>query len=333
MSIDFQHHQSAHCENGVTSNLLRFYGFDISEAMAFGISSGIFFAYLPFLKLNGLPVTSFRPLPGMIFKKAADTLGIKIYRKKFRDPQESMQALDDALARGIPVGMQVGVFHLAYFPRHYRFHFNGHNLVAFGKENGRYLISDPVMEEVQTLSSEELMKVRWARGPFQPKGHMYYFVKVPGGIDLKAAIVKGIKGSCRNMLGIPIPLFGVRGIRYLSREVKKWPERLGDKKAVLYLGQLIRMQEEIGTGGAGFRFIFAAFLQEAAQVLDMPELGDLSQQMTECGDRWRALADISARIIKGRNSADETYAVLSGILADIADREHAVFSALKKAVK
>lgn len=332
MIIDFQHHQSAHCENGVTSNLLKFHGFDISEAMAFGISSGIFFAYLPFLKLNGLPVTSFRPLPGMIFKKAAGTLGIKIFRKKFRDQEESMQALDKALAQGIPVGMQVGVFHLTYFPRHYRFHFNGHNMVAFGKENERYLISDPVMEEAQTLSYEELMRVRWARGPFPPKGHMYYFVKVPCSIDLKKAVIKGIEGSCRNMLGIPVPLFGVRGIRWLSRDVKKWPERLGDKKAVLYLGQLIRMQEEIGTGGAGFRFIFAAFLQEAAQILNNPRLGELSREMTECGDRWRALADISARIIKGRNSADETYAVLSGILADIAEREQAIFSALKKTV-
>lgn len=332
MIIDFKHHQSAHCENGVTSNLLKFHGFDISEAMAFGISSGIMFAYLPFLKLNGLPVTSFRPLPGLIFKRAAAALGIKIYRRKFRDKSESMQALDKALEAGIPVGMQVGVFHLTYFPRHYRFHFNGHNLVAFGKENGRYHISDPVMEDAQTLSYDDLMRVRWARGPFQPKGHMYYFIKVPGSIDLETAIKKGIKRSCRDMLGIPIPLFGVKGIRYLSREIKKWPERLGDKKAVLYLGQLIRMQEEIGTGGAGFRFIYAAFLQEAAQMLGKPKLGELSRDMTECGDRWRALADISARIIKGRNGEYENYTVLSNILADIAEREQAIFSALKEAV-
>jgi len=92
------------------------------------------------------------------------------------------------------------------------------------------------------------------------------------------------------------------------------------------------MQEEIGTGGAGFRFIYAAFLQEAARVLGNPKLGELSRDMTECGDRWRALADISARIIKGRNSADENYAVLSGILADIAEREQDIFSALKEAV-
>jgi hypothetical protein len=116
MTIDFKHHQAAHCENGVTSNLLKHYGVDISEAMAFGIGSGIFFVYLPFLKLNGLPVTSYRPLPGLIFKRTAAHLGIKIHRKKFRDKEESMKALDEALDAGIPVGLQVGVFHLTYFP-------------------------------------------------------------------------------------------------------------------------------------------------------------------------------------------------------------------------
>jgi hypothetical protein len=132
MIIGFKHTQSAHCENGATANLLRFYGIDISEAMVFGIGSGLFFAYMPFLKHNGIPASSFRPLPGMIFKRTATLLGIKIYRKKFHDPEVSMAALDQALDHHIPVGLQVGVFHLTYFPRPYRFHFNAHNLVVYG---------------------------------------------------------------------------------------------------------------------------------------------------------------------------------------------------------
>ncbi len=333
MTIDFQHSQSAHCENGVTSNLLRYYGVDISEAMAFGIGSGLFFAYMPFIKLNGLPASSFRPLPGMIFKRAATRLGIKIYRKKFRNQDDSMRALDHALDAGIPVGLQVGVFHLSYFPGPYRFHFNAHNLVVYGKENGRYLISDPVMEGVESLTCEELMRVRWARGMFQPRGHMYYPVKMPARIDIVPAIIDGIRKNCREMLTIPIPLFGVKGIRYLSREIKKWPEKLGDKKAALYLGQFIRMQEEIGTGGAGFRFIYAAFLQEASKALNISRLQDLSRAMTECGDRWRDFAAIAGRIIKKRNDEQESYPAMSAILSEIAEREHIIFTELKTAVK
>jgi hypothetical protein len=333
MVIDFKHSQSAHCESGVTANLLRHGGVNISEAMAFGIGSGQFFAYMPFLKHNGIPASSFRPLPGMIFKRAATRLGIKIHRKKFRNKEASMAALDRALDDHIPVGLQVGVFHLTYFPRPYRFHFNAHNLVVYGRENGRYLISDPIMETPESLSYEELMRVRWARGMFQPSGHMYHLIKTPDKIDLADAIVKGIRKNCRDMLTIPFPFFGIKGIRYLSKEIKRWGETLGDQKAALYLGQLIRMQEEIGTGGAGFRFIYAAFLQEASKVLNNNQLQALSQAMTECGDRWRDLAAMGGRIIKKRNTECESYPAMSVIVSEIAAREQSVFSELRKAVR
>jgi len=332
MTIDFKHSQSAHCENGVTSSLLRHHGLDISEAMAFGIGSGLFFAYLPFVKYEGIPTTSFRPLPGRIFKRTAARLRIRMVRKKFRDKEASMRALDETLGRGIPVGLQVGVFHLTYFPAPYRFHFNAHNLVVYGKENGQYLISDPVMEQPESLTYDELMRVRFARGLFEPRGHMYYLRDAPGHIDVASAIIKGIRKTCRDMLTIPIPLFGVKGIRYISRKMSKWPSKLGAKRAALYLGQLIRMQEEIGTGGAGFRFIYAAFLQEAAEALNNGRLEELSQSMTECGDRWRDFAAMAGRIIKNRASEQESYPALSAILSEIADRECRIFSELKDAV-
>lgn len=43
MKVDFTHKQSAHCESGVISNLMRFHGFEFDEPMAFGIGSGLFF--------------------------------------------------------------------------------------------------------------------------------------------------------------------------------------------------------------------------------------------------------------------------------------------------
>ena len=142
MKLQFEHHQAAHCENGVASNLLKSQGLDISEPMVFGIGSGLFFVYLPFLKVNFAPGFSYRSMPGSIFSKAAKRLGFKIKRQKFRNPKDAQKALDENLRKGIPTGMQVGVFHLTYFPEEYKFHFNAHNLVAFGKENGEYLISD-----------------------------------------------------------------------------------------------------------------------------------------------------------------------------------------------
>src|ERR1043166_3869422 len=51
----FTHYQHAHCESGVTTNLLRHAGIQITEPLAFGIGAGLFFGHLPFLKVSGTP--------------------------------------------------------------------------------------------------------------------------------------------------------------------------------------------------------------------------------------------------------------------------------------
>lgn len=328
--IDFKHHQAAHCENGATSNLLKHHNIHLSEPMVFGIGSGLFFSYMPFIKLNYLPVISFRPLPGMIFRRITKRLGITITKERFRDPVKSMERLDEALKSGIPTGCLVGVYHLTYFPTPYRFHFNAHNIIVYGRQNGSYLISDPVMETPVSLTKEELLRVRFAKGTYPPKGRLYYIAGVPESYDLKQAIVKGIHHTCKDMLEIPVPLFGVKGIRYLAKRMKRWPKKLGKKKASQYLGQVVRMLEEIGTGGAGFRFIYAAFLQEASKILNNDELMQVSREMTEAGDKWREFAVISGRIIKDRAGSEESYESASNILLEIADREEKIFTFLKK---
>lgn len=329
IKIPFEHRPSAHCENGVTSNLLNFYGIDLSEPMVFGIGSGLFFSYMPFIKLNYLPVISFRPLPGWIFKRITNRLQIKISRKKFANPKKAMDALDENLQKGIPTGCLVGVFHLTYFPTPYRFHFNAHNIIVFGRENGDYLISDPIMENPEKLSYNDLKRVRYAKGTWPPIGGMYFVKQQSGIYDLKKAIIKGIKKTCKDMLNIPVPMFGVKGIRYLAKRMRKWPVKLGPKKASLYLGQVIRMLEEIGTGGAGFRFIYAAFLQEAAVHTEQEWLNEMSKEMTEAGDHWRQFAIMSGRIFKDRAKSEETYENAADILDDIADREERIFKKLK----
>ena len=327
--IEFEHRQAAHCENGVTSNLLKYHGIDLSEAMVFGLGSGIFFSYMPFYKLNGLPVISFRPYPGFIFNRVCHKLGIKIQRHKFpRNPEKAMEMLDATIEKSIPTGCLVGVFHLTYFPDPYRFHFNAHNLIVYGKKGDEYIISDPIMEAPVSLSYDDLQRVRYAKGTYPPKGRMYYMKEIPENTDLSQAIIKGIRKTSREMLSIPIPLFGVKGIRYMARRMKKWPSKLGKRKASLYLGQVVRMLEEIGTGGAGFRFMYAAFLQEAARELNEDWLNDCSEEMTAAGDRWREFAIIAGRIFKGRSIGDKSYIEAAEILLDIADREEKIFKKL-----
>ncbi|MFD1603287.1 BtrH N-terminal domain-containing protein [Flavobacterium artemisiae] len=331
MELPFTHHQSAHCENGVASNLLKSNGLNISEPMVFGIGSGLFFVYLPFLKVNHAPAISYRTLPGQIFNKVASRLNLKIKRQKFSSVSAANKALDENLKNNILTGLQVGVYHLSYFPDEYRFHFNAHNLIVYGKTETDYLVSDPVMETVTTLTHDEMDKVRFAKGAFAPRGQMYYPIQIPENVDLKSAIIKGIKNTCRDMLA-PFPLVGVGGIKYVSKRIRKWPSKYGTKKANHYLAQMVRMQEEIGTGGGGFRFIYAAFLQEASVILGNEELKTLSKEMTQIGDSWRDFAVEASRIYKNRSVKADAYNTIADELLDIANREEIFFKKLKKAI-
>ena len=332
MKTDFEHRQGAHCESGVTSNLLSIASNGkITEPLAFGIGAGLFFAYIPLIKINNGPAIAFRTLPGFIFNRAAKSLGIPVVRKKFRSKQKAQTYLDERLAEGIPVGCQVGVYYLPYFPKEYRFHFNAHNLIVYDKQGDNYLISDPIMETTHTMSSYELERVRFAKGALAPNGHIYYAQKGAVITDdtIKEAIKSGIKKNIYNMLNIPGSFAGISGIRNTGKKIKKWRDKLGIEKSKLYLAQMVRMQEEIGTGGGGFRYIYAAFLQEADTYLPGNQLAEISVLFTQAGDMWRTAAIQAAGIFKGRIGSQDDFNKMGDYLLEIADLEEDAFKQLK----
>ncbi len=326
--IGFSHRQSAHCENGVISNLFRHHGLEMSEPMAFGIGSGLFFAHIPFAKVNGIPGTSYRIWPGLIFQRASKLLGVKMYMKQFRNPEDSMKMLDESLASGKPVGLVTSVYYLPYLPEAFRFHFNAHNIVVYGRQGDEYLVSDPVIEHVTRISREDLMRARYAKGIPEPSGKMYYPIEIPKEVDWKAAILKGVRRASFDITQIPLPWFGTKGIRFLAKRLAIYPESVGDRRSILYLGNIIRMQEEIGTGGAGFRFVYSAFLQESGKLLGYDWLLEASQKLTETGDHWRAFAFDAGRLCKKRQSDYVSFKALSEMLVKLSYEEEQIFTEL-----
>lgn len=333
MKIDFEHLQAAHCENGVTTNLLRSAGVNkLTEPLSFGIGSGIFFVYIPLLKINNGPAIAFRTMPGLIFKRTCKSLNIPVVRKKFNSKEKAEKFLEECLQAGHPVGCQVGVYYLPYFPKEYRFHFNAHNLIVYGREDDNYLISDPIMENVTTLSRYELERVRFAKGALAPRGQLYYPKqnRIVTDEQMAAAIKHGIKKSVNDMLNIPFNIAGVKGIAGTGKKIKKWRDQLGQQKAGLYLAQLVRMQEEIGTGGGGFRYIYGAFLQEAFTYHTIDELPEISKIFTQSGDLWRSAAVQAAGIYKGRIGSQQDFNVMGDYLLEISEVEKKAFRALSK---
>jgi hypothetical protein len=325
---DFQHRQFAHCESGVISNLLQHKGLPISEPMALGLSSGISFAYIPVVKINGQPLIAYRMPPKWIINNLRKKLPAKISFQKFRKPEDGMRALDEALAQQKVVGMQASVYWLPYFPADMRFHFNAHNLIVYGKEGDNYLVSDPIFDVPMRTPSADLQKARFAKGALAAKGLMYTVDEVPAVLDFEKIIKKAISKNVKIMLGSPVPVVGLRGVRFLAKKIIKLDKNLKDPRAVkLFLGHIIRMQEEIGTGGAGFRFIYASFLQEAGQKINEPKLLEASRLMTAAGDVWREFALMTAKMCKKKHDVD--LPLLSSMLKKCADEEEKVWRLLK----
>src|SRR6266581_3785341 len=301
MPESFVHAHASHCESGVMSSLLRHHGLPISEAMAFGLASALSFAYLPFVRINGLPLVSYRMPPRAIIRGLARSLDLDIRFETFRSPSAGMERLDALLDAGKLVGLQTSVFWLPYFPPDLRFHFNAHNLLVYGRERDEYLISDPVAEMTVRCARADLARARFAKGVLAPKGLLYFLTTPPAAPDW------------------------VR----LGRQIERLPLADGGEHARLYIGNVVRMQEEIGTGGAGFRFLYASFLQELAAKTGYAALDGLASRLVGIGDRWREFALAAARMIRGRDALSP--AALAERLRALAADERLFFQSLHRA--
>ncbi|MGV8841808.1 MAG: BtrH N-terminal domain-containing protein [Pseudomonas sp.] len=322
----FQHQQSAHCESGVMASLLTHAGLPMSEPMAFGLASGLAFAYLPIVKLSGMPLIAYRMPPRHLIKTLSKRLGARLHSRTFNNPEQGRRALDAALDAGRLVGLQSSVFWLPYFPPEMRFHFNAHNLLAYGREGNDYLISDPVFEEPVRCAAADLQKARFAKGALAAKGLMYWLDEVPLEQDWSKLIRQSVLSTTRVLDSMPLPWIGIRGIQHLAKQIDKLDPAQSQYNR-LYLTHIVRMQEEIGTGGAGFRFMYASFLQEAGALLGDANLQAASTQLTRIGDDWRQFASACVRASRNKNETPN-FAPIAERVRGIAQQERALMKEL-----
>ena len=322
----FEHQQSAHCESGVIANLLSHAGLPMSEAMAFGLGSGLAFAHIPVVKLNGQSLIAYRMPPRYIIRTLCKRLGVRLHQQRFRKVEVGQKALDQQLTAGKLVGLQTSVYWLPYFPADMRFHFNAHNLLVYGRENEEYLISDPVFEDVVRCPVADLNRARFAKGALAARGMMYHIDDLTVSPNWQTLIRKSLTGTTRIIGSSPLPWIGVRGVRHLGRMIARMDPQQ-HKRNSLFLTHIVRMQEEIGTGGAGFRFMYASFLQEASDKIAVPELAEIATHMTTIGDTWRQFA---AECVRYSRKQDQELQALTQRLQQLSAAESALMKDLRK---
>jgi hypothetical protein len=331
--IAYEHRMAAHCETGTLSGILHFNGLDLAEPMIFGIANGIFFGYFK-LPMMIFPAFIVRIRPGEVRKNIEKRLGISFKTYKYHDQQKAQDELDDLLAKGIPVAVQVDFFYMDYLPAWYRVHNNAHFITVIGKEEDKYIISDCYYPQITKLDPESLRKGRFAGGTGAPKGFMYYPLGIPKDFNLPEQIIKGIEKACKNMLTIPLPIVGVKGIRRFAKKVVEWPGMARDMDHLSHEVMKINvLLEDQGTGGAGFRFMYATFLRQSAELMKNDGLMEMSTKMMKIGDDWREISVFAARIGKNRDLGADRFAELSKMIMAQADAEEQFFKELYKFVK
>ncbi len=327
----YKHYYGAHCESGSVSSLVKNYGYELSEHMALGVSSNIGFAFIPFIKIWGRPLIAYRKMPQTIVKGVQKNLGIKFWTKTYKDNEQkqAMDELDRLLAEGKPVGIQMNISFVQYFFGDFRVPINGHMATIHAKEGNEYIVSDPLFEETKRATYDELKKARFAKGPNAPHGFIFYPIEAPDSIDYKTAIKKSIKNVLFMMLQPMFPYYGIFGIKTFSKYIRKQKNN-PDKKAVRHLiGHIVIFQEEQGTGGGGFRYMYGAFLKEAYELLKYPELLEASKKMIAIGDKWRLASASCAKFLQGKTDTVDLDKP-ADIYLEIAQGEKEVYLLLKK---
>jgi hypothetical protein len=299
----FEHKQYAHCESGVIATMFTQKGLRLSEPMAFGLTSSLSFVYLPFIKISNMPLIAYRMLPKNIVNNIAKILNASIVTKRFKTKEDATNALNALLEEGKIVGLQTSVFYLPYFPKDMRFHFNAHNLIVYDKTEGGYRISDPVFEQSVECDEAGLLNARFAKGIFAPKGFLYYIDRIDANALTKEKLQKAIKKNAKIMLS-PFPLGGVKGMNVLANAIAKVRSK-DARYQKNFLTHIVRMQEEIGTGGGGFRYLYAAFLDEAkAYGLDATKLDRAKELLIDSGNALRQCALLCVQAAKNTENYD-----------------------------
>ncbi|MEU2021490.1 BtrH N-terminal domain-containing protein [Streptomyces sp. NPDC016469] len=312
-----------HCETTALGVLLRHEGVDLSEAMLFGLGSGLSFVYWD-SKAMGFPFLGGRVKPFELGRGLASRLGAELLVSETASPRTAWRNVAAALDGGSPVGLQLDSFHLEYFRT--KVHFGGHVVAMYGyDEQNAYLVDTVAQGGAVTTSLTSLAAARAERGPMTAR-HRSFRLALHGSAPapLRECAVSAIAANADAFLNPPIANLGHRGIAKAAQHVPKWLERDGDpREGVVRTAELM---ERGGTGGALFRNLYRDFLAECGEVIDSPRLRTGRSLYAEAAALW---TQVAALLAEAGRAGDAARLVEAGtVLREVARVEREAMRAL-----
>jgi Butirosin biosynthesis protein H, N-terminal/Domain of unknown function (DUF4872) len=317
----YPHRVGEHCASTALRNVLAHHGTELSEAMVFGLASGLGFFHFASDAMS--PTRLFHGRTMYFEENFAANAGIALAPREEPDDDRAEQLLRDRLDAGVPVLLATDTFYLGY--HHTTSHFPGHTCVAIGYDPAQSLvwIADRKFAEPQACSFEELRRARNA--PDYPircanrSGDCAAGARL--GRPLAEAVTAALHRTAQEMLGqnaaLPQPS-GVPAMRALAAEFPSW-SGLRDWSWAARFGYQIIVKR--GAAGSFFRSLQADFLREAAPAL--PALGPLAPRMDAIAARWRELAALLREQSERETCRPALFEEAGRQLADLAGLEEA----------
>jgi hypothetical protein len=320
-------------------HIYAFHRHDVSEDMLLGLGAGLGFLYWhakgtdPFF---GGRANVARPGEEGLEITAGRRTGVRVERHHTSSARVAQRTLLEQLEAGNPVMLLADMGFLPYFTQLPQdFHFGHHMIVTCGLDGqtGEVLVADRD-EPLHTVSLEDLARARGSKfKPFPPGNTWFTFdfsqKRPPNPEEVRQAM----KEVCTTMLEGPISNLGVRGIRKAAQRVLDWPATMsGEELRRSCFNTFIFIDASGGTGGGIFRYMYARFLREAAEILGDPHFAELGDDLRSIGDSWQEVAEIFKRASKPEADAVGLLAETTDPLSEIADREAALWSELSRHV-
>lgn len=280
------HTPGRHCASTALADLVNFRGIEWSEARCFGIGCGLGIWY--FRGEGKSPERLVHVRSADIEEQFFRRIGQSFRWRRRDDPLESERDLIAALDGGDPAIVQSDICHLPYYNT--TTHFPGHVIAVWGydMEKQVFFVTDTEREKLIEVPFGAMKKARYVQmGFFDIRGNMY----APHGIiapdNIPEIMRSSIIDQSRRLLDGSQDYQGIAALRKWRSELGGWKGFKDRQWTARFTYQVI---ERRGTGGGGFRLMYADFLDEAASALPNAARLGLPSLMREAASAWSGLA-------------------------------------------
>lgn len=282
---DFKHFSGVHCSSTALLNIVRYYGYNLSEPMCFGLGSGLGFYYQQNARLS----------PSIFFHGRCYSLETLFFRNHgidFRWHKENLfpwEKMIKNIDNNVPVLILTDLYYLDYY--HTNTHYGGHSvlLIGYNANRGSALLVDTERDGLQETSITSLAQAMSSQLVPLPLYNYWRDVSCYFLQDLSKVISAALTRNCKLMLYPRTENEGLLGLEQFAKDISLWPNLKDFSWSTRFAYQAI---ERRGTGGGCFRLLYAKFLKEIENYLPLLVKIKAGERMFEIAIKWSDLADV-----------------------------------------